>query len=282
MILLCLLLPLTQAWQHACAIPGTTAAPFIRRDLDVRSKVIARAQGTTGSVYDSVFLDAIRPFYSEATGTELMGPLVYSLFRSTRPRNTVELGAGYTTFWLAKAAQDAAEEASRQAADDLAGAAAWTLWTSDVGRGVVERAADEGTYSGTGSVPAQARKPYRPEFHCVDVFDAKAGSHYGDARSFETTLAKICGEPGPQTKFSWSLHATEWAKYRQSFDERNAIDLLWLDGFNRETFDMFWPLVNADGGMCVLHSTCNNHRNHAFIQVGCVCFRPFSVYHCLT
>ena len=31
------------------------------------------------------------------------------------------------------------------------------------------------------------------------------------------------------------------------------------------SFEMYWPLVNPDGGVCVLHSTMNNHRNFRFV-----------------
>ncbi len=65
----------------------------------------------------------------------------------------------------------------------------------------------------------------------------------------------------------WTLHRAEWAAFREGWDAAVPIDLLWLDGFNRETFDSYWPLINPDGGVCILHSTLNNHRNYAFIQV---------------
>ena len=63
-----------------------------------------------------------------------MGPLMYSLYRSTRPNICVEIGAGYTTFWLAKAAADAAKEAAVEIEADNSGTAPWTFWNSLVGR----------------------------------------------------------------------------------------------------------------------------------------------------
>ena len=92
---------------------------------------------------------------------------MYSLFRSLRPAVTVELGAGYTTFWLAKAARDAMEEAAAERdacfdEEDLH-RASWVLWDSAVGRGVVEEAA-RGHLHGTGALPAAAMRPYHPVF----------------------------------------------------------------------------------------------------------------------
>ena len=58
---------------------------------------------------------------------------------------------------------------------------------------------------------------------------------------------------------------TKWV-FKEKWDDDSNIDLLWLDGFNKETFELYWPLVNPDGGVCVLHSTQNNHRNFQFVN----------------
>jgi hypothetical protein len=122
-----------------------------------------------------------------------------------------------------------------------------------------------GTYSGSGKLAAVAKSPYQPVVHCVDIFDSAAGSHYGSISQFEEVLGEVCGNAGNGA--SYQLHACEWSAWAKKWDRSVPIDLLWLDGFNRETFELFWPLVSNDGGMCILHSTLNNHRNHAFIMV---------------
>lgn len=86
--------------------PACLAFHFPHQPAVVRT----RMSGTSGSVFDPTFIAKIKSFYNVDTGTELMGPLVYSLFRSIRPKVAVELGAGYTTFWLAQAAMDASSE----------------------------------------------------------------------------------------------------------------------------------------------------------------------------
>ena len=110
--------------------------------------------GTVGDVFDQKFLEKVSPFYNIDTGTELMGPLMYSLYRSTRPNICVEIGAGYTTFWLAKAAADAAKEAAVEIEADNSGTAPWTFWNSLVGRRAVAQATVAGTYSGEGRCAA--------------------------------------------------------------------------------------------------------------------------------
>jgi len=264
--------------------------------------VASRLHATSGGVFNEQFLATISKFYSPDTATELMGPLVYSLFRSMRPTTTVELGAGYTTFWLAKAAADAAREAVEQADAAASGEASWVLWNSAGGREVVEQAAEQGTYTGTGQSARRAERPYFPTVHTVDVFDSELGSHFGDAASFQTTIDDILGhaasgggggedaddgggsessddgggagvgsrasdgEVTSQRGCDVRLQVGDWASFREQWPEEEAIDFLWLDGFNRETFDLFWPLVRDDGGVAVLHSTLNNHKNWNFIQ----------------
>ena len=202
------------AWCEVSEALRSHRSPFkpFRISLYPRHALPPHGGGTTGSVFDTTFLEAIAPFYSRDTATELMGPLMYSLFRSLRPAVTVELGAGYTTFWLAKAARDAMEEAAAERdacfdEEDLH-RASWVLWDSAVGRGVVEEAAQQGTYTGTGALPAAAMRPYHPVFHCVDIFSDDAGSHFHQLRAalrildsinLGTGLVDACHESNPST-----------------------------------------------------------------------------------
>lgn len=233
-----------------------------------RRKRLMSNHGTSGSVFDKDFLSSIHDFYSEDTSTELMGPLLYSLFRTQRPEVTVELGAGYTTFWLAKAAQDAAAEASveRELCENNSKDASWVLWDSIVGRNVISQAIREGTYTGSGKLTERSKRKYEPVFHCVDIFSGDAGSHYCNVHAFEDALERAVGSSKKGHRKTWQLHASDWSEWRQKWDDDSNIDLLWLDGFNKETFELYWPLVNPDGGVCVLHSTQNNHRNFQFVN----------------
>jgi hypothetical protein len=255
---------MSQAISVGLLLHGLCGIPFAESLLSLLAhrsqrwpRVHRASMATTGGVFDHEFLSSIESFYSPDTGTELMGPLIYSLFRSTRPATTVELGAGYTTMWLVKAAHDAMREAAQERDSS------WVLWDSDVGRNTVMQAQRDGTLTGKGTRAATAQKAYSPKVHCVDIFDIAAGSHYGNMGAFEAALESMTGA---KNGGSWQLHTSDWGDWVKSWDTRIPIDLLWLDGFNRETFDAYWPLVNPDGGVCILHSTLNNHKNYAFIQ----------------
>jgi len=185
-----------------------------------------------------------------------MGPLLYSLVRSTRPATVVELGAGYTTFFLAQALQDAAAEAAAERQDP----SCWTLWASDVGRATVNQAAMEGSYEGSFEMLERADAAYKPTLHCIDIFDADR-SHYDEAAAF-ADAARELGLDGVL-----KLHTGDWHEWEAALPaDFPAIDLLWIDGTNPRTFRQFWPRVRPDGGLCMLHSTLNNHANWQLIS----------------
>src|SRR5919108_2855145 len=52
------------------------------------------------------FWSAVEQLRASRMGTELMGPLLYSLIRSLRPRSVVEAGMGYTSPFIAQALAD--------------------------------------------------------------------------------------------------------------------------------------------------------------------------------
>ena len=110
--------------------------------------------GTSGSVFDAGFIGSINGYFSEGTSTELMGPLIYSLVRSTRPKTVVELGAGYTSFWLCRAVMDAKAESEAERLEPVS----WSLWDSPVGKNVLNEAMAQGTHSGTGRKLREAQK----------------------------------------------------------------------------------------------------------------------------
>ena len=123
-------------------------------------------------------------------------------------------GAGYTTFWLLRALSDAVDEAVDEREDP-----AWTLWNSDVGKAEVERAAQFGTYSGTGEMLREQEGPiYSPKLYCVDSFDT---GHLDRFDEFEAKMASVC----PRREL-FDLAAADWLEWRESFSEEK-IDFLW-------------------------------------------------------
>ncbi len=55
---------------------------------------------------DSEFFRQIECLYNPKMGTERMAPLLYSLICFNRPRSLLEIGAGYTTPFMAQALRD--------------------------------------------------------------------------------------------------------------------------------------------------------------------------------
>jgi predicted O-methyltransferase YrrM len=220
----------------------------------LRGEQLPDGTGTSGGIFNPDFLGMVAPFYNRNTATELMGPLLYSIIRSTRPETVVELGAGYTTFFLAQALQDAAAEAAAERWDP-----SWTHWSSDLGRATVNQASIEGSYTGSFEMIDRAEALYKPTLHCIDIFDTDR-SHYDEAQAFASTAKELGLED------VLKLHTGDWHEWERALPaDFPAIDFLWIDGTNPGTFQQFWPRVRADGGLCMLHSTLNNHANWQLI-----------------
>ena len=105
----------------------------------------------------------------------------------------------------------------------------------------------------------RAEALYKPTLHCIDIFDTDR-SHYDEALAFASTAKEL----GLQDVLK--LHTGDWHEWERALPaDFPAIDFLWIDGTNPGTFQQFWPRVRADGGLCMLHSTLNNHANWQLI-----------------
>lgn len=169
---------------------------------------------------DPPFLLAVEELRSPRMGTELVAPLLYALVRSVRPASVLEVGAGYTTAFLARALADNAADDARER-EELA-----------VGEGGLLRAA------------YFQRPPRPPRLRSVDLDEASAiravlarleldgfaGIHRGDFRGFAAALP----------------------------EDARPIDFAWFDcGGPREYVEFLaecWPLL-APGGLLAFHHT---------------------------
>ena len=70
-------------------------------------------RNTHGGIFNPTFLDSIEPLYDLHMGAENMGPLLYTLAWFSKPKNILEIGAGYTSIFLLQALEDNAEEGRR-------------------------------------------------------------------------------------------------------------------------------------------------------------------------
>src|SRR5262249_44856828 len=62
------------------------------------------------------FLKSVEPLRKPGMGTELMGPVLYDLVRTCRPRRVLEIGMGYTSAFLARALAENRDDFVRERA----------------------------------------------------------------------------------------------------------------------------------------------------------------------
>src|SRR5262249_12021946 len=96
---------------------------------------------------DAEFFRVADPLRVPSMGTENVAPLLYALVSMLRPTSVLEIGAGYTTLFLARALADAANEARCD-------------------RQQLERAGDDGER--VKILSDAARKDYRPHLYVID------------------------------------------------------------------------------------------------------------------
>lgn len=158
-------------------------------------------------------------------GTEHVGPLLYALVCMLRPVSVLEIGAGYTTLFIAKALKDARAEALHDR----------ELLDGDM---LSER---------TGLLATTAATPYNPQLYVVDNLKHRRTT----AGRVPQAIEQI-GAASLVTFFNRSFVGASEVLPRQ-------LDLVWFDcgaaGRNGIMFMReYWPLIRPDGGILGLHS----------------------------
>lgn len=161
-------------------------------------------------------------------GTEHVGPLLYSIVSMLRPSSVLEVGAGYTTLFLAQALADAAAEARGDR--NLIR----TRTTSDRADLLSARAADD----------------YQPHLYVID-----------NLRHPHTSAGRV---PEALARLGLSDHTqfidSRFAGASDRLPPRaRPLDFVWFDcGAAQEngmTFlEEYWPLLRVNGGVLALHS----------------------------
>jgi hypothetical protein len=174
-----------------------------------------------------------------------MGPLLYSLVRFAKPRAILELGAGFTSLFLLQALADNAAECGAAAAAAAAVAAA------------------------PGGVPWLA-----PDFGATAAACDAAALHVVDNCAHAHTSAHRVA----------SAAASLGLSSRLTFHDADALDadlpsrlaprarhfgLVWIDlgAAHRlgALVDAWWPRVDPQGGMLLVHSTLTNQAGQAWL-----------------
>lgn len=188
------------------------------------------------------FLDAVEPLREPKMGTERMAPLLHSLIRFTKPQRVLEIGAGYSTAFIAAALAENHRE-------NLA------IYDHTSGRKM------DGTGPHPFALPPYFAHPQAPKLHTIDSM----------AHSYTTAggVLQIMQTLGVDT-FA-TVHQGDFKGFSRSLDgSALPLDLVWLDCGGLQNYTAFmgeyWDLINPDGGMLLVHSTLTNVEGFAFLN----------------
>ena len=178
---------------------------------------------------NSAFRAAVEELRTPGMGTENVGPLLYALVRMTRSWRLMEVGLGYTTPFLAKALKDMATEFEADR----------TLLSTP---GRDER-------KGVLSVDYY-RRNHMAILHAIDDYSVQGSS----APKVLETLKHL------ELDMVVELHDGDYRGMSRKIDPATLpLDLVWFDCGGLidyvDFIEEFWPLINADGGMLLLHYT---------------------------
>jgi Methyltransferase domain len=199
---------------------------------------------------DQEFMAVAQKAYSPTMGTENMAPLLYSMVRFTRPRNVLEIGAGYTTLFLLQAMSDNFNDYSSEIEKMAA----------------LEKSQQEDKNQELRDVfplirPDYYKDPFEPMLHCVDNM-----SHPDTSAHEALDGAKVLGIDR-YLKF----HRESSRDFITRLKDRPVqFDLMWLDAGNYFSYLDYarnlFPFVNPDGGHILIHSTETNLEAKAFVR----------------
>lgn len=200
---------------------------------------------------DEGFLRALRELSAPRMGTELVGPLLYSLVRSTRPARVLEIGSGATTLYLLRALADNVLDVRRELA--LMGEKQRQYdprWNDEeVARenapAIIRWLEKEPSLA----LPEFYHRPYRPSLISVDN---DSSSYSSSARVYQA--AESAGLAGYLTRKN-----CDFREVAQVTRSAQHLDFAWFDcgGYQdyRDFLDLYWDHVEPRSGLLVLHYT---------------------------
>lgn len=165
-------------------------------------------------------------------GTENVADLLYALVKMNRPLTSVAVGLGYSTLYLLKALAENEQE---------------QLYDDSVVRGVEKDPARQEVLL-EEYFNEQRDNNVAPMLYGIDNF-SEQGNHLDNLEK--------CIELSGFKKF-FKLHQVNYQDFNTSLIE-TEIDFVWLDCGHQldypELINLFWPLLNPDGGMMAIHYT---------------------------
>jgi predicted O-methyltransferase YrrM len=229
---------------------------------------------------DAEFFRRVERLRSPVMGTELMGPLLYTLVRSTRPLRVVEAGTGYTSPFIARALADNIADAGGEAASLERKLRRWEERREKrreerreeqpenrrEGRPGRADAHDDGQIhweclmaEPTYAAPAFYCRDYCPVFHAVDTMTAVGST----ARHVLDVLCEL-GLSHLVAVYDGDFRAFLDARARDAA----PFDFIWNDAESlggvgiTELID----LVDPRGGMLVVHDTLANQGGQQIVR----------------
>jgi predicted O-methyltransferase YrrM len=200
---------------------------------------------------DFEFFRCVERLRSPVMGTELMGPLLYTLVRSTRPLRVVEAGMGYTSPFIARALADNARDVADEAARLERKLRRWderrtrVTGTSDSARAIHwECLVADPTYA----APTFYCAEHAPVFHAVDRMTAADST----ARHVMDVICELGLTPHV------SIYDGDFRTFLDARPRDAApFDFIWNDAeaLGGAGVTELLDLLNPRGGMLVLHDT---------------------------
>ncbi|MFF9147949.1 class I SAM-dependent methyltransferase [Streptomyces sp. NPDC014861] len=190
------------------------------------------------SIHSEEFRAAVARLSVPGMGTEVVGPLLANLVQLLRPRRVLEVGMGYTTPFLAAALA----EAERTVAAESLALAEKTRAHLDAGH-----ALDDSWLLAEPPLvtPSLHLEPYRPVLAAVDNLSI--------AESSAGRVREVLAELGLDERVT-VVNADLKDSLDKLPEELTPIDFAWVDAWEcLWFFDHFWPLIDPDGGLVVMH-----------------------------
>ena len=178
---------------------------------------------------DREFYETVENLRTAGMGTENVAPFLYSLIRMTRSWRLMEVGLGYTTPFMAKALMDMAAE-------------------FEVDRKLLTTPGRD-ERKGVLSVDYY-RRNHVAILHAIDDYSVEGSS----ANKVIETLSKL------ELDGLVEVYDGDYRGMSKRIDPGTLpLDLVWFDCGGLSDYvdfiEEFWPLINPDGGLLLLHYT---------------------------
>lgn len=208
---------------------------------------------------DASFFNNVETLRAPRAGTELMGPLLYSLIRTTRPQNVLEVGMGYTTPFILQALQDNMKEYEDEKEElqkkniifiDALPEKDPLKFSQNTDNYILM---DKWLDTSPALVsPAFYHSSYQPLLHAIDNYS----SSLSKAKDVESVVNKM-----GLIDFI-KIYDGDFRNYTSKLDPKYfPLNFVWFDcggpDFYRDFLDEYWEKIDSNGGYLLLHCTLN-------------------------